>query len=365
MSVQPATALRRSAFTLVELLVVIAIIGILIALLLPAVQSAREAAQRMSCANNLKNIGLACLNFESAQRTFPPGSLNVVEQGESGIGWPVLILPYVEQAAVAQEALDLYAESQHAYGEELHVLNGLLLPMYVCPSDPELPVRPEKDWDGDASNSPLASARKGMSYCGISGSYHSRVLEPNGQNCPNRPESGVYCLGSQFNPNNFDGLLPQDLPVKLGTATDGLSNTVMIGERTYQIRAWMTGSYWNTRWDLSGRQARNAETPPSGPQPSVALFAMKNFDLRWRLNHDPLQNAYTAHDNNLGDTPTITDDNPKEVPVNDLPFGSYHPGGANFCYGDNSVKFITDGVDDIVRLALASRNGDEIVDELP
>ena len=90
-------ALRRppSAFTLVELLVVITIIGILIALLLPAVQAAREAARRMQCANNLKQVGVALLNYEHACGTFPPGGLTL--PSSCGHSWWVRILPYVEQ----------------------------------------------------------------------------------------------------------------------------------------------------------------------------------------------------------------------------------------------------------------------------
>src|SRR5262245_42503572 len=94
---------ERKAFTLVELLVVIAIIGILVALLLPAIQAAREAARRSSCVNNLKNIALSCLNYESTKHELPMGSTLVrgatggpASGTPSGLGWPVLILPYVE-----------------------------------------------------------------------------------------------------------------------------------------------------------------------------------------------------------------------------------------------------------------------------
>src|SRR5688500_14646590 len=90
-------------FTLVELLVVIAIIGVLVALLLPAVQAAREAARRMSCQNNLKQIGLGCLNYESAKGALPPGTLNGTLQGPEGraVGFQVVILPYVEQSGIS------------------------------------------------------------------------------------------------------------------------------------------------------------------------------------------------------------------------------------------------------------------------
>ncbi|MEO0530277.1 MAG: DUF1559 domain-containing protein, partial [Planctomycetota bacterium] len=85
---------RRVGFTLVELLVVIAIIGILVALLLPAVQAAREAARRNECANNLKQISLACLNYEAARRALPPAASNTPIERDNSLGWQVAILPY-------------------------------------------------------------------------------------------------------------------------------------------------------------------------------------------------------------------------------------------------------------------------------
>src|SRR5215203_2531060 len=91
----------REGFTLVELLVVIAIIGILVALLLPAIQAAREAARRTKCINNIKNIGLACLNYESATKVYPSGANLASKVADNGISWEILILPYVEEGGVS------------------------------------------------------------------------------------------------------------------------------------------------------------------------------------------------------------------------------------------------------------------------
>src|SRR3981189_3523961 len=108
----PQKGLSRKCvgFTLVELLVVIAIIGILVALLLPAIQAAREAARRAKGVNNLKNVALSVLNYESSKKALPPGSLLVLDKTtggaagtQSGLGWQVLILPYIEERGVGED----------------------------------------------------------------------------------------------------------------------------------------------------------------------------------------------------------------------------------------------------------------------
>lgn len=346
---------RRSfGFTLVELLVVIAIIGILVALLLPAVQSAREAARRLQCANNLKNIGLACLNYESSKGTLPPGGVNANNSSgpnESGIGWPVLIMPYIEGNAISDQAFAILETNDDAYSPAFDELNRLKPAMYLCPSDAELPYQAEKFQD---------ATRKAMSYAGVSGSYYSRTGE-----CPPNRESGVYCvsvgLNDIFGANNYDGLLVQDWPVELRKASDGLSNTLMVGERTYQIRTWMIGAYWNI--PRSDGKNRDRENAPDGPQPRTALFGMKNITAEFPINHDPLNGAYIGHSNALGDRPTIDDTTPKVIPVNDLPFASFHAGGVNFGYGDGSVRFMSDDIDLDIFVALGSRNGGEVIRE--
>lgn len=351
----------RPAFTLVELLVVIAIIGVLVALLLPAVQAARESARRMSCVNNQKNIALACLNYESSKGALPPGSKNVGGQQQSGFGWMVWILPYLEQSGVSEQALAAIEEDgvQGAYDNELNFLNSLLLPMYLCPSDPEL-----KDQEEKFGSTAAAKARKGMSYAGVSGSYYSRTGL-----CPPSKDSNDYCIwssinpGDLFGPNNFDGLLIQDWQVELQQASDGLSNTLLVGERTYQIRAWMLGAYWVGQTDPPRGRRNQTTDPPPGPQPSTAFFGCKNVNDIALLNHDPYDACYIGHDNNLGDRPQVPDSTPRTLSVNNLPFGSRHPAGVNFCFGDGSTRFLNEDIDVLVYLALGSRNGGEVVSD--
>ena len=345
----------RIGFTLVELLVVIAIIGILVALLLPAIQAARAAAQRTQCQNNLKNIALAVLNYESSKGELPPGSVNAPGDQQSGLGWPVQILPYVEESTVSEEAVERYKASGDAYDNAMDTLNSLLLPMYLCPSDPDLRTQREKFGN---------QLRKGMSYAGVAGSYYARTAA-----CPNKKTSGVYCVAQSvtnlFGPNNYDGLLVQGWPVSLKQVTDGTSKTLLIGERTYQIRAWMIGAYWKPPTDPPLASTRRGEPtpPPDGPQPTTAFFACKNLTDRWPINHDPYTACYIDHNNSLGDRPEVPASTPRLISVNDLPFGSRHSGGANFCYGDGSVKMLPDDIDIKVFLALGSRNGEETVSD--
>jgi prepilin-type N-terminal cleavage/methylation domain-containing protein len=342
------------AFTLVELLVVIAIIGILVALLLPAVQAAREAARRTKCINNIKNIALACLNYESAKKTLPQGSTNSVIQQGSGLGWPVQILPYVEESQVSEEGLKAYTKVGDAYNAgdaTLNAINALRLPMYLCPSDADLPNQLEKYGSSDA-----AKARKGMTYTGVSGSYYARTGV-----CPSKRAAGQFCVfggDASLGRNNYDGLLIQDWPIALKKVTDGTSKTLLIGERTYQMRAWMIGAFWNV-----ADPPQSGGKAPVGPQPGTAWFACKNLSDKVPINHNIYSGCYYGHDNNLGDRPAVPDSTPRTIGCNDLPFASFHPGGVNFSCGDGSVRWVPNDIDTTLYLALGSRNGDETVSE--
>lgn len=361
---------RQSAFTLVELLVVIAIIGILVALLLPAIQAAREAARRTKCVNNLHNISLAILNYESAKKALPPGSTlaftpaGPMYTSASGLGWQILILPHIEESGVSEQTLSIWdkmktdpaSPGQDAYSAKMDFLNEMMLPMYACPSDGELAAQPEKF--GNA-------ARKQMSYVGVTGSYFSRT-----GTCKVAPfrKVGVDCITGALTGllaiNNYDGLLVQGWTTPLKKVTDGTSKTLLVGERWYAARAWMIGAYSQPPPEPA---SASPKAVADGPQPNTAWFSCRNLTDKAPINHNLRSSCYQLHDNatDRPPLPASCSASPVGLGVNNLPFGSFHVGGVNFSYGDGSVKWMPDEIDIPTYLALGSRNGDEAVSALP
>jgi prepilin-type N-terminal cleavage/methylation domain-containing protein/prepilin-type processing-associated H-X9-DG protein len=334
------------AFTLVELLVVIAIIGVLVALLLPAVQSAREAARRMGCQNNLKNIGLAALNFENTQRVMPPGSTNTKERVLTGMSWHLQILPYVEEGVLSDE-VDIEIERlRKALGIDASAFyfttfNYMRLELYHCPSNSETRGK----WiEGSWSSS----------YAGVHGSFMSRHRREFGQEPSCDPESRNPCVTGGCGGANTDGMLFPGSQVKISTVTDGTSKTVLAGERWYQLREWTAGS---------AHDDKAPNIPPVGYTPvGICNCAAKNLDARYPINADPnVVGFLSSHDKN--DLPPMPPGAAKTMAFNDTPFGSLHPGGANFVYVDGSVHFLLDAIDINAYLGLGSRDGEEITPE--
>lgn len=186
----------KRGFTLVELLVVIAIIGILIGMLLPAVQSVREAARRAQCQNNLRQLGLASLNYESARQTLPPGvtddDANLLDANHTGF---VFLLPFMEQAALFDQ-FDLTTDWKSPTNAPL-AMN--VLPGLHCPSNSQSDV-------GDQETGAIAGAATDYAFSKGSTAYLSNSDES---------QNGMFDVNSDL---------------KLAAVTDGLSNTMMLGE---------------------------------------------------------------------------------------------------------------------------------------
>ncbi|MAT73086.1 MAG: hypothetical protein CMJ58_26680 [Planctomycetaceae bacterium] len=242
-------ALRRSAFTLVELLVVIAIIGVLVALLLPAVQAAREAARRTQCSNNLKQIALAVLNYEQQQGHFPAGSTSRTTDigGPYVSTWTVDILPHIERPDV-YALWDKSVGFSHANNQQLR---ETIIPAYQCPSDIDLQVleTPESG-PGSVTMSTGGGGRRGGSstlMLWAPGSYRAMSGHSLGQDGDHYWDNPRCALNQHENsmPSEWRGpmhTVAQDpgnnrrfTPVESGQITDGASQTLLVGEATTEL----------------------------------------------------------------------------------------------------------------------------------
>lgn len=281
----------RRAFTLVELLVVIAIIGVLVGLLLPAVQQAREAARRTQCFNNLRQIGLAMHNYESAMRRLPSGWNVSQVDGGPGWGWALAIMPFMEQNNVSAQ-INHHLPIAHSFHDTIRTQ---LIPTFVCPSDiGKTPFLMGKE-DGlppDATTvdqgDPLFNISK-TNYVGVFGTMEIEDNELNG-----------------------DGTFYANSLVRFRDLTDGLSNTVIIGERGSRLG----GSVWH------------------GFIPEAAEAGARVVGI---ADHTP------NHPNHHFDD-----------------FSSYHPLGAHFVLGDCSTRMISDAIDIEVYQAMMTKAGGEV-----
>ncbi len=243
----------RRAFTLVELLVVIAIIGILVGLLLPAVQAAREAARRMQCSNNLKQIGLALHNYESAYKTFPPGSVtpgNCCGTPSAGT-WTLFLLPFLEQGNLSNQynyalwndaspGRNPAGNGNPAAGEVNDFVTQQFLAVYTCPSDVDTSTLLQPA-SGNGSNLLYATG----SYRAITGASHRGIgWADSNENYPFAQQyKGVlyqvggnhYNLTSDANDINSAS--------KIGSITDGTSNTIVVGEY-HTTTSNRRGTFW-------------------------------------------------------------------------------------------------------------------------
>ncbi|TWU20151.1 hypothetical protein Pla52o_46650 [Novipirellula galeiformis] len=267
----------KSAFTLVELLVVIAIIGVLVGLLLPAVQAAREAARRMQCSNNLKQLGLAMHNYHDTFQSLPPGWIDNASN-QNRLGWGAHILPFFEQSAIfdGMKSAGAFAVPWYTIPEMTTGTSNVpqpygktVLPAFICPSDPS-----------DGINENVHGYAK-SNYTGIGGRHYIASGGANGT----------------FYDNSF---------VKFRDMTDGLSNIVMLGERSTinePSRGFVKkGTIWIGGTTASEYHHNNAIVNAS------AYYSINGTAGNWNLT-------------------------------------SAHPGGAQFLLGDGSVRLISENIE--------------------
>jgi len=302
-----------AAFTLVELLVVLAIVGLLVGLLLPAVQAVRESARRMQCANNLKQIGLGLANYESLHRRYPKGGAGVVSLTDPivlarmRVSWGTAILPFVEKAA-------LYDSMNHQL-PYLHPDNlqagQTLIETYLCPSAPKQELlRP----NGDTPHAMQLFARTDYG-----GNYGERGLRCHPlTNCQNNYSASGGGRGTL--------MLGQDHDIAAKDITDGLSHTVLVGESPEGLH-----SIWIGHKNVFDQ--------------SVPLDARIRNGSPWAPCH-PVFSSRRGGFCDFGQE-----------------FHSYHAKGAVFSLADGSTHFLTGTQDFKILAAMLSRAGGEVIGE--
>ena len=302
----------RPGFTLIELLVVIAVIAVLIALLLPAVQQAREAARRAQCANNLKQIGLALHNYESANNRFPAGQEGSVAAGN----WRVESFPYMELGAVYDQMPNMTVTvngtsvpRKNAYGST--VLNNLVIPTWKCPSSSQPDAQPAAWVTWWANNN-----HQVPSYIGVMGAYP----DPAGS------------TGAIYNSNyggwwSNNGMLVPNAPTRIADATDGLSNTIAVAEQSGKVQncGYASGDARNGYYTPWGGVTF---TNPIGTQAAGAdCWGLGLTCVAYQINSQTCPaGANTSY-------------------VGNSILNSFHTGGINVLFGDGSVRFVTNGFD--------------------
>ncbi|MDR3639673.1 MAG: DUF1559 domain-containing protein [Isosphaeraceae bacterium] len=299
-------ARRSRGFTLIELLVVIAIIAVLVGLLLPAVQAAREAARRAQCVNNLKQLGLALANYEQAQKVLPPGYVSNVDASGNdtgpGWGWAAMLLPQLEQPALFNAVnFSLAVEALDNQTVRLTVLTA-----FLCPSDPS----PVPFW---AVQRDLSTGAVVRNLCQLAPSNYPGVY---GVSEPGPAGEGVFFRNSQ---------------VALRDVLDGTASTVFVGERSHVLNdATWTGSVTGAVLFPSGTTGVGRMVTELAP--GLVL-------------------SHAGEHVGPGD---------RNSEVNQ--FYSLHGGqGAHFLFGDGHVSFLKATTNYAIFSALATRAGGEVV----
>ena len=326
---------KQKGFTLVELLVVIAIIGILIGMLLPAVQAVREAARRIECANNLRQISLGCLNFESAHNEFPAGRQGLEADqpihrdlapgviGDNGTSFLVTILAFVEQENALDQIGDIVTKRTWSHSAKWDLASetpvslaviGTQIPGFTCPSDdsePTTTISPIPS-NGVVSVEPSDSNAVVAGTCSYAGCV--------GSGFRGGTYAGIGFKGNTAIKYENNGMLMYSNQISIDDVADGTSNTFIVGETVeghheFQYNVWSA----NVRYTAC---SRNTNTPLNFP---IGLVANQTL---WAGSNGG--------------------------------FASRHTGGANFGYVDGHVSFKSESIDQDVYEATSTRNGGEV-----
>jgi prepilin-type N-terminal cleavage/methylation domain-containing protein/prepilin-type processing-associated H-X9-DG protein len=330
---------RTSAFTLIELLVVIAIIGVLIGMLLPAVQKIRAAADRIHCANNLKQIGLACHNYHDVNRAFPTEE-NSANGNWLGKPWVVQLSPFLEQDPFYQQWRATLTTSNQPLAQLQAQLKGgpnclraTVIKTLICPADP-LPDPPIAELIAPGQNPAFPD-----------GIYSA--LTSYG------PNTGTRGWASDFDPPKIDDgvfLVLSKKAVRIADIIDGTSSTLLFGEAYHHDPLWDTFSDQclypasQTNDDISQRAAWY--TPDTVTRNAAA-------PINWQLTPSDVAGPFTRW------SPPCRDLEYKRLGA----YGSGHGGGANVVMADGSVHFLRQDISLTTLQALSTRAGGEVITE--
>ena len=355
---------RSRGFTLIELLVVIAIIAVLIALLLPAVQQAREAARRSQCKNNMKQIGLALHNYHETFNRFPlPGLLNV--GGGGGVGgimstsnWTVATLPYMDQANV----YNIYNSSFSCYDAVNATAVQTKIPGLMCPSTPRSSTSVTYTLPAAAAASIAVTSALTMTNGGVNDYTATTAVDRNylsiATNTTVTADAEGWATGAIVSP-----ILPvaaQTIPNggRIADITDGLSNTMMIGELAGRNDLYYRGNK---------RQAPSA-TPAPAPPTSEADWAQYTGGGAWADPFNGVCEIAGRAVNGTGNSgPCAINCSNSRARAGRLQEGaglySWHTGGAHCLLGDGSVRFLGENIAASTLASLVTRATGDIVGE--
>jgi len=342
-------ASNRPGFTLIELLVVIAIVAVLIGLLLPAVQSAREAARRMQCSNNLKQIGLALHNYESAQGAFPPAGKSTYfasnppnEQYVDGVNVLPRILAQLE-AAPTFNAINFSLDYNHLSGANFTAYTTVIS-AFICPSATRDPSG-GRDAIDPADPAAVASG-VGYGVCDYS-ALCATTIDPQGRT--GGPCSTPIAVYRNCNART-NGMLKQGM-TRIGEVYDGLSNTMLITEDAGRDARFLSG---HSEYYISPVLTQMRPVPP-GPrrmwrwaEPDSGIVSSMPINNKATPSHEATFYPQTGTSQNSG------------AGADDEIFG-FHPGGVNVLFGDGSVKFVKESLNIITQRSLITLNGSEVI----
>jgi prepilin-type N-terminal cleavage/methylation domain-containing protein/prepilin-type processing-associated H-X9-DG protein len=323
-------ALTAHGFTLVELLTVIAVIGLLVALLLPAVQAARESSRRTQCGSQLRQLGIAATSYAAAKGTFPPGVKQrsfAAAVSHRGVPLFAFMAPYFEQGALLAD-WD-YEDPLNNANQGLASNAAAVLPGLICPSDEIL-------------ENPITTAAKTWTYALTSygGSGGARSFFP-----AKATADGIFfTTGEASEPER------EQRPVAPADVSDGLSNTLFFGERSHYDSNYATFNQfgWGEPLALLGWWGASGSRKMIG---HVTMSAHAPINYRLPFSYDARSGQSPPADS-FAEFEHYSD-------MRVCAFGSEHVGGANFCFADGSLRYLVDDTDLEALRAMSTRAGDE------